>query len=73
MRMRKRLRFGMGKASAISGILGAVGYFVISDLSKENSVIKTLINKLPFFKRKQISDKKGKYYIVDDVSEKIEK
>jgi len=63
----------MGKTGVISGILGTIGYFVISDLSKEDSVIKALINKLPFFKRKEISDDKGKYYIVDDVSEKIQK
>ena len=68
--MQKRFRFGKETVGVVSGILGTIGYFVISDLSKEDSLIKELFRKIPLFKKNYISDSKEEYYIVDDIPEK---
>jgi len=76
--MQRRFRYGRGTVGVVSGLLGTVGYFVINDLSKEDSIIKGLVRKLPFFKKKYISentksyisDSKEECYIVDDISGK---
>lgn len=46
--MRNKFRFRFGKATLISSIIGSVGYFVVKDLKKENSLIRNTIRKIPF-------------------------
>jgi hypothetical protein len=54
--MRNKFRFSFGKTTLISSIIGSVGYFVVSDLKKENSIIKNTIKKIPFVKKYFIKD-----------------
>ncbi len=67
--MQKRFRFGAGKVGALSGIIGTIGYLVINDLSKEDSLIKGFLKSLPFFRKKDKLEnlENEEYYIIDDI------
>ena len=47
-KMQNKFRFRFGKATLISSLIGSVGYFVVNDLKKENSLIKNTFKKIPF-------------------------
>jgi|GEM_PF-7025765 len=53
--MKNRFRFKMGKASLITGIISSIGFFIIKDLKKENSLIKNTLK--IFFSNKNNNNK----------------
>lgn len=63
--MKNKLRFRFGKATLISSILGYIGYFVINDLKKDNSIIKSSLKNISLKIRKRLlntmNTKKNKF------------
>ena len=54
--MRRKFRFRLGKGTLISSVIGYIGYFIVNDLKKENSLIKNTFRKIPLIKNKIIKD-----------------
>jgi len=54
--MQNKFRFRFGKTTLISSLIGSAGYFIINDLKKENSLIKSAFKKIPFIKKYFIKD-----------------
>lgn len=54
--MRNKFRFRFGKGALITSVISSVGYFVINDLKKENSLIKNTLKRISFLNKTFIKD-----------------